>query len=259
MKDENNDSSPPSDNTSLVKRDEWQLEEVNTNEVMLPLEGLLESVSHEIVKGHELKDILRRRPLSKIDPTTGKELMPTNQYADYLMEFYSTRTSKGHNPAIGIRNLRSDIWDVVYLITRSPDDFPEKACRTVSIVETCMIHVGLHGLDLLLIGRPKVVKDRLNGIRKGAKEKRRKPRLGPYRFVNFIETMEKQQNIWCLSPEDYARVATIAEDYGWDMGFVVQMAMIFAISNSTKLPKYLRNDAAEEVGCFKNYLNNYIY
>jgi hypothetical protein len=117
-----------------------------------------------------------------------------------------------------------------------------------------MIHLGLHELDFLLAGRPKLVEDRLQAIRKGAKEKRRRGKPAQYSFVNFTDTLDKQQNVWCLSPEDYARAATIAEDFSWDMGFVVQMAMIMAIASSEKLPESLRKDAIEEIKFFNEYL-----
>jgi len=255
VKGNSKDASSPKNEKSLIKRDQWELEE--PQEAVHSLEALLERVSKEMTQGGEVKDILRRRRLPQVDPGTGQPLMTDEQYMEYSLDFYQTRTSKGYHPAIGVRHLRADIWDTVYLITRSPEAFPDKACRLVSIVETCMIHVGLHQLDILLVGRPKVVKNRKNAIWKGGKEKRRRIRLGPYKFVNFTDTEEKQQNIWCLSPEDYARTAAVAEDYGWDMGFVVQMAMIMAIANSEKLPDDMRKDAKEEMKFFKEYLNSY--
>lgn len=255
MKGKNRNILQPKNDKSLIKHTSWELEE--PEEAIYPLDALLDRVNEEITQGRDIKDILHRRRLPQVDPATGQSLMTDEQYASYALDFYQTRTSKGYHPAIGIRHVRSDVWDMVYLVTRSPEAFPGKACRYVSIVETCMIHVGLHGLDLLLAGRSKVVQNRKNAIWKGGKEKRRRPRLGPYKFVNFTDIEEKQQNIWCLSPEDYARTATVAEDYGWDMGFVVQMAMVIAIASSEKLPESLRKDAEEEVRFFREYLNRY--
>jgi len=257
MSEDNQKALPPPDNDkSLIKRDEWELEE--PDQVMYPLEGLLDRVDREMAQGREIKDILRRKPLLQVDPTTRQPLMTEKEYLEYSLDFYQTKTSKGYNPAIGIRHIRSDIWDIVYLITRSPEVFPGKACRLVSIVETCMIHVGLHRLDLLLVGRPKIVKNRKNAIWKGGKAKRRRLRLPPYKFVNFTDTEDKQQNIWCISPEDYARTAAIAEDFGWDMGFVVQIAMVVAIASSEKLPDDVREDAEEEMEFFREYLAKYL-
>lgn len=255
MKDKNRNTSPPKNNKSLIKHDAWELE--GPDEAIYPLDALLDRVNEEIMQGRDIKDILHRRRLPQVNPATGQSLMTDEQYASYALDFYQTRTSKGYHPAIGIRHMRADIWDTVYLITRSSEVFSGKAARLVSIVETCMIHVGLHGLDILLAGRPKVVQNRKNAIWKGGKEKRRMPRLGPYKFVNYTDVEEKQQNIWCLSPEDYARTAAVAEDYGWDMGFVVQMAMVIAIASSEKLPESLRKDAEEEVRFFREYLNRY--
>ena len=256
MKNKNQKASPPENNKSLIKHDAWELEE--PDEATYSLEALLDGVNKAMAQGREIKDILRRRQLPQLDPATGQPLMTEEEYTDYTLDFYSTKTSKGYKPAIGIRHMRSDIWDMVYLITRSPEVFPGRYCRLVSIVETCTIHAGLHGLDLLLAGRPKVVQNRKNAIWKGGKYKRRRPRLPPYKFVNFTDTEEKQQNIWCLSPEDYARIAAIAEDYGWDMGFVVQMTMVIAIASSENLPESLREDAKEEAKFFEEYLNRYL-
>jgi hypothetical protein len=246
---------PPSDNNqSEIKPSAWELEK--PDKFMYSLEALMHKVNKDITQGEDINEILRRKRLPQVHPTTGRRLMTDEQYMDYSLSFYQTRTSKGYNPAIGIRHVRSDIWDTVYFITRSPEDFPGKALRLVSVVETCMIHVGLHGLDLLLVGRLKIVQNRKNAIRKGGKEKRRRRLIPPsYRFVNFVDVEEKQQNIYCLSREDYARAAAIAEDYGWDFGFVIQMAMITAIASSEKLPENLRNNATEEIAYFKEYLN----
>jgi len=241
---------------SVVKRDRWQLED--PEDALPSLEDLLVEVNQELSSGKRIEEVLTREALVQVDPVSGKPHMREEGYRGEALEFYSSKTSKGHNPAIGIRGVRSDIWDTVYFITRSNEVFPEKACRVVSIVETCMIHVGLYKLDILLSGRPKVVKSRLNAIWKGAKEKRRRRQIGPYRFVNFTEREEKQQNIWCLASQDYAHIATIAEDYGWDMSFVVQIAMILAITRSSKLPRYLVNDATEEMKAFNEYLNSYV-
>ena len=257
MTSKDKNTSSPENEKSLVERDPWALEN-GSDEVMYSLEALLNMVTKEMARGNEVKDILRRKRLPRIDPTTGQPLMTENEYSDYLVDFYATKTSQGYKPAIGIRHMRSDIWDTVYLITRSSEEFSGKACRLVSVVETCMIHAGLRGLDLFLAGRPKVVQDRIDAIRKGGKEKRQIIRPGKYKFVNFTDVEEKQQNIWCLSPEDYARTAALAEDYGWDMGFLVQIAMIIAIANSEKLPGYLRNDALEEVEFFRSYLDSYL-
>jgi len=67
--------------------------------------------------------------------------------------------------------------------------------------------------------------------------------------------MDTQQNVWCQSPQDYAGAATIAEDYGWSMVFVVQMAMLMAIATSEKLPMEMKNNAIEEVKFFIEFLN----
>jgi len=218
------------------------------------LESLMHRVDVEIARGNQVPDILRRRLLPQKVIFNDQQMMTDDKYADYALDFYRTKTSKGHNPAIGIRHLRSDIWDSVYLITRSSEEFPGKALRVVSIVETCMIHLGLHGLDLMLVGRPKLVEERKAAIRKGGKEKRRRGKPAQYSFVNFIDALDTQQNVWCLSPEDYARAATIAEDFGWDFGFTMQMAMITAIANSETLPESLRKDAVEEIKFFNEYL-----
>lgn len=232
----------------------WKTED---DDDLQPLENLMHRVDVEIARGNQVPDILRRRLLPQKAIFNDQQTMTDDKYADYALDFYRTKTSKGYNPAIGIRHLRSDIWDAVYFITRSSEEFSGKALRVVSIVETCMIHLGLHGLDFLLAGRPKLVEDRLQAIRKGGKEKRRRGKPAQYSFVNFTDTLDKQQNVWCLSPEDYARAATMAEDYGWDMGFVVQIAMVIAIASSEKLPESLRKDAVEEVKFFGEYLDRY--
>jgi len=256
VKDNDQAELPPSNNSKLLvpgSESDWLTEDAY--EDIQSLEKLLDRVDAEVKRGREIPDILRRRLLPQKTTFNGQPVMTDEEYIDYKLNFYRTKTSKGYKPAIGIRHLRADVWDVVYLITRSPEEFPGEVLRVVSIIETCMIHIGLHGLDLLLVGRPKLVTERKEAIRRGSKERRRRGKPAHYTFINFTDSLDKQQNVWCLSTNDYARAATIAEDYGWDMGFVVQMAMIIAIANSETLPENLRKDAVEEVEYFKEYLN----
>lgn len=257
MTDDNDKALLPQGNNNQhereIKPSAWELE--SPDESVYSLEALMDKVNRSLVQERDISEILRRRRLPQAHPATGQQLMTDEEYIEYNMGFYQTSTSKGYNPAIGIRHVLTDIWDTVYFITRSPEDFPGKALRLVSIVETCMIHVGLYWLGLLLVGRPKLVQNRKNAIRKGGKEKRRRLRPASYRFVSFVDTEEKQQNIYCLSREDYAQAAAIAEDYGWDFGFVIQIVMIIAIANSESLPGNLRENAIEETTYFKEYLN----
>lgn len=257
MKKKNQNASPPENDKSLTKHDAWELEE--PDEAQYSLEALLEWVNTALAANKEIGEVLHRRLLLGANHTTDQILMKDEEYSDYALNRYRMATSKGHSPAIGIKHVLSDVWDAIYLITRSPEIFGGKASRLVGIVETCMIHVGLYGLDRLLAGRPKVVQKRKAAIWKGGKEKRLSLEPRQYKFVSFTNTKEKQQNIYCLSPQDFARAATISEDYDWSMGFVVQMAMVIAIASSEKLPDNLREEAKEEVRFFEQYLNSFYY
>jgi len=232
--------------------DPWALED---EEYTQTLENLLNEVDTTMRGGMQLEDILRQKLLPQGTTSGSTSLQIDDNYANDRLEFYRSKTSKGYRPSIGIRRGCADIWDAVYFITRGREEFPGKAHRVVSIVETCMIHLGLQVMNLILERRPKVVQERLDAIRKGGKERRRRGKPPQYDFVNFTDTMDTQQNVWCQSQQDYARAATIAEDYGWSMLFVVQMAMIMAIATSEKLPMEMKNNAIEEVKFFVEFLN----
>jgi len=242
----------PSTELKSIPADAWALEDEEDTQT---LENLLNEVDTQMRGGLPLTEVLRRKLLPPEMTSSTSLLMTDDNYASDQLEFYRTKTSKGYRPAIGIRNVRADIWDAVYFITRNHEEFSGKAHRIVSIVETCMIHMGLRNMNLILEGRPKIVKERLEAIRKGSKERRRRGKPQQYEFVNFTDTLETQQNVWCQSSQDYARAATIAEDFGWSMGFVVQMAMIMAIATSEKLPTEMKNNAIEEVKFFTEFLD----
>jgi len=232
----------------LVNSSAWVTEDAD----MMSLENLLLEVERAIATGGQLSDILQRRALSS--PYTTPSTKHVESSVGNLVDFFRVKEAK---PYIGIRNIRAEIHDSVYYITRSKDEYPGKSTRVVSLVQTCMIHLGLHVLDQILTNRPKVVDDRLDAIRKGSKEKRRRGQPPQYTFVNFTETMDKQQNIACLSPQDYARAVAISVDYAWPLSFVIQIAMIIAIANSEALPSEMVKNAREEVKYLVEYLDKY--
>jgi transcription antitermination factor NusG len=230
-----------------VNGNAWQTEQDSEFE---SLEDLLNIVEENINKGANIAQVLRRKylPESKNEGTNHFN----NNSSQVILEYIREKTAK---PYVGIRHLCTVIYDSIYFITRDRGAYPGKAVRMVSVVTTTMIHYGLSGLDTLLSGRLKVVEERLESIRLGSKEKRRKGQLPQYVFVNFVETMDKQQNIACLCQQDYARATTIAVDYGWTLGFVIQIAMAIAVASSERLPVNMVKDAKEEVRYFQEYLN----
>ncbi|MCK4782956.1 MAG: hypothetical protein KAV87_04335 [Desulfobacteraceae bacterium] len=229
-----------------VDNSAWQTEDADFES----LEDLLSLVEVNISKGGYIADVLQRKYLPEGEKKTTSPI-ETNS-GQYTLQYIQDKSTKSY---VGIRNLRAGISDATYYITRNRKEYPGSVVRLVSIVQTAMLHYGLHGLDMLLSGRTKVVEDRLEAIRLGSKEKRRRGQTPQYTFVNFIDVLDKQQNITCLSQQDYARATTIAIDYGWPMSFVVQMAMIIAIAGSERLPEDIVKDAREEVRFFTEYIH----
>jgi len=147
--------------------------------------------------------------------------------------------------------------DAIFTITRDIERYPFKGARIVSVVEATMIHYGLHHLDYILTNRSKVVQERLEVIRTGDKEKRRRGNPPSYIFVEFTERNDRQRNFNCQVLEDLARIHTITADYGWTAAFLVQVVMIIAIAGSIKLPGHMVDSARNEVRFFTEYLNKY--
>ena len=215
------------------------------------LEDLLSLVEESISRGGYTDDFLKHKYLPGGREEEGIAESSSGQPTlDYIRH-------KSARSYVGIRHLHIVIFDAVYYITRNREEYPGKAVRLVSIVETIMLHYGLHGLDMLLSNRPKVIEDRLEAIRLGDKERRRRGQAPEYTWVVFTEGKEKQQNITCLIEQDYARATTIATDYDWTLSFVVQIALILAIAGSQRLPNHTVKDAKEEVRYFQEYLEKH--
>lgn len=238
----------------LVPQNAWNLE--IDWEYTQTLENLLDEVNVKMREGLSLQDVLYHRTIPQ-ENTLDNNPMPYDKYTYNQFDLYQSRTSKGYKPAIGIRHICNDIWDAIYYITRNHEVFRGRIHGTVSIVETVMIHLGLRGIDRILQDRPSIVKERLDAIHKGSKERRKMGKLPRYVFVNFTEKRDDQQNVWCQNVGDYARMGAIAEDYDWTMSFVVQMAMIVAMACSEKLPEEMRKNAVDEVRCFIEFLDKY--
>ena len=232
-----------------VDNSAWKLEEPYENE---SLEDLLSLVETRIDSGGCIDDILERRylPEGEGDDRSLAETGPARNAIEYIR-------NKTTRSQIGIRHLITVVHDAIFFITRSHGDYPGKAVRLIGVVETVMVHYGLHGLDMLLSDRSRVVAERLEVIRLGGKEKRRRGQPPPYGFVMFTDTRQTQVNITCLSQRDYARASRIAEDYGWTLGFVMQVAMVIAVAGSERLPADMVEQSREEVIYFQEYLDKY--
>ena len=67
----------------------------------------------------------------------------------------------------------------------------------------------------------------------------------------------KQRNIYCYDRTDYARMEKIHNEYKWDMGFTIQMAVVVGIMHSERLPEELKEKAKQEVEALEKWIEQF--
>lgn len=217
----------------------------------LTLESLIHAVDEAINNdSHSYSGDISELARAKLPMVSGQTVS-----TDELPYPIRLAISKENKKEVGIRGLPEDIRNSIYFISRSYKLFPEQSARIISIVETCMLICGLQEFKVILSNREAIVNQNLKSISDGPMGKRRYITTPQYRFVYFTTPLDVQQTIYVLDTGVYASLSRIASDFGWTLSFTIEMALVAAISKSTKLPRHLVTMAQAEMEYFVEYID----
>jgi hypothetical protein len=154
---------------------------------------------------------------------------------------------------VAVKHMLRELIDLFKYIPLDTKYFKGRAYRYRTVVQCGLIHIGLYHLEKLLVGR----RDWRQKLVEAGRHGKSLYMLEPPRWKYFHLEPVSQTNIYCYDRVDYARLEKIHEEYGWDLGYTVQAAIIVGMTHSEKLPKEWRELAEKEMEEIKAWVKEF--